>query len=104
MNNIAIFFLIFNFIIFPVTIFAQQYPDIKLDQILSTEEQKAIGIDKLTEKEKENLRIIVLENILQAYQEGRKKGIEEAAESESSTPEVIESRIDGEFEGCGICQ
>jgi hypothetical protein len=84
------------------TAFAQRYPDLPLDKILSKEEQTQIGILKLTENEKEKLRILIIEKVISGYEKGKKDGIEQAAkiiESQQTTPNVIESQIDGDFEG-----
>ena len=84
------------------TAFAQQYPDLSLDKILSKKEQLAIGIQKLTEIEKEKLRILIIEKFLSAYEKGKKDGIEQAVKiiaSQQTIPDVIESQIDGDFEG-----
>jgi len=84
------------------TAFAQQYPDLPLDKILSKGEQTAIGVQKLTESEKEKLRILLIEKFLLGYEKGKKEGIEQAAkilESQQPMPNVIETQIDGDFEG-----
>jgi len=84
------------------TALAQQYPDIPLDKILSKKEQFEIGIQKLTKIEKEKLRIIIIEKILSAYKKGKKDGIEQTTKIialQQKTPNVIESQIDGDFEG-----
>jgi hypothetical protein len=84
------------------TAFAQQYPDLPLDKILSEGEQTQIGIHKLTENEKGKLRILIIDKFLSGYEKGKKDGIEQAAkiiESQQTKPNVIESKIDGDFEG-----
>lgn len=84
------------------TAFAQQYPDLPLDKILSKGEQTAIGVQKLTESEKDKLRILLIEKFLLGYEKGKKDGIEQAAkivELQRATPNVIETQIDGDFEG-----
>ncbi len=85
------------------TAFAQQYPDLPLDKILSKGEQTAIGVQKLTESEKEKLRILLIEKFLLGYEKGKTDGIEQQAakivESQQATPNVIETQIDGDFEG-----
>lgn len=78
---------------------AKQYPDLPLDKILSKEEQKQIGISKLSSVEKEKLRILIIEKYLSGFEEGKKKGIEEAGKPSVSTSRVIESQIDGDYEG-----
>lgn len=84
------------------TAFAQQYPDLPLDKILSKGEQTAIGVQKLTESEKEKLRILSIEKFLLGYEKGKKDGIVQTAKiigSQHTTPNVIETQIDGDFEG-----
>ena len=43
---------------------AQQYPELPLDKIITNAEQKAIGINKLSDIEKEKLRILIIEKYL----------------------------------------
>jgi hypothetical protein len=84
------------------TAFAQQYPELPLDKILSKGEQTAIGVQKLTEPEKDKLRILLIEKFLLGYEKGKKDGIEQTAkivEPQQATPNVIETQIDGDFEG-----
>jgi hypothetical protein len=84
------------------TAFAQQYLDLPLDKILSKGEQSEIGVQKLTASEKEKLRILLIEKFLLGYEKGKKDGIEQATkiiESQRVTPNVIETQIDGDFEG-----
>jgi hypothetical protein len=50
-----------------------------LNNILSKGEQTAIGVQKLTEIEKEKLRILIIEKFLSGYEKGKKDGIEQAA-------------------------
>jgi len=100
MKKIAI--LILMFII--GTAFAQQYPELPLNKLLTTEEQKEIGISKLSDSEKERLRILIIEKYLAGFEQGKKEGIEQAAkylagQTASSSSGVIESQIDGDFEG-----
>jgi len=87
-----------------VLTFAQQYPDIQLNDIITQAEQNAIGVNKLTDLEKENLRVFLIELYQAGYEQGKKEGIEIATEylkgnQNSLTSDVIESQINGEFEG-----
>jgi hypothetical protein len=82
--------------------FAQEFPDLPLDKILSKSEQSELGVPKLTEMEKEKLRMLIIEKFLSGYENGKKDGIEQAAKSIASQPripDVINSQIDGDFEG-----
>lgn len=85
-------------------VFAQQYPKLTLDQILSMKEQKEIGISKLSDSEKEKLRLLIIEKYLAGFDQGKKDGFEQAIkyltnQKVSSSSDVIESQIDGDFEG-----
>ncbi len=84
------------------TAFAQQYPDLSLDKILSKKEQSEIGVQKLSEIEKERLSILLIEKFLSGYEKGKKDGIKQAAKTvvpRQAPSDVIESQIDGDFEG-----
>src|SRR5262249_41669135 len=81
---------------------AAEYPNITLDKLLSADEQRLMGVSKLSAQEKERLRLLLIEKYLAGYEAGHKKGIEDAIAHQSrqqSTPDVIESQIDGEFSG-----
>ena len=83
---------------------AQEYPDLPLDKILSKEEQLSIGVPKLSNAEKEKLRILIIENFLAGFEQGKKEGIELATahiiqQQAASSSDVIESQIDGDYEG-----
>ena len=85
-------------------IVAQKYPELPLNELITQEEQKAIGVSKLSTTEKENLRILFIEKYLLGFEEGEKQGIQQAAEyfareKYPSTGDIIESQIDGDFEG-----
>lgn len=84
------------------TAFAQQYPDLPFDKILSKDEQSEIGIQKMTESEKEKLRIVLIEKFLLGYEKGKEDGIEQSVNiigTQQSIPNVIETQIDGAFKG-----
>src|SRR4030042_7092499 len=83
---------------------AQQFPEMSLYKILSEEEQQTIGVAKLNNEERENLRILIIKKYLAGFEEGKKEGIKQAAEyfaiqKDGGSSEVIESQIDGDFEG-----
>jgi len=97
------FLILILFVHFGV-VFAQQYPELPLDEILSKEEQNAIGVPKLSAAEKEKLRILVIEKYLLGFEQGEEEGIKKATEYFSReqnilSGDVIESQIDGDFEG-----
>ena len=83
------------------SLFAQKYPDYPIDKVLSLQEQKAMGISKLNNTEKEQLRIFIIETYLDGFEQGKKEGLEQAAKyhSQQQYSDIIESRIDGDFEG-----
>jgi hypothetical protein len=76
--------------------FAQQYPDLTLDKILTKEEMESIGISKLSDLEKERLRILIIEKYVSGFENGKAEGLKQKG---ASTSEIIESQIDGEYEG-----
>ena len=73
--------------------YAQEYSDISLDKLLSKSLQTQMGLQKLTSDERGKIRIQLIEMYLKGVEEGRKQI------SAVSLPRVIESKIDGEFEG-----
>ena len=82
--------------------FAQLYSDYQLDDFLTKQEQKDIGIKKLSIIEKEKLRIVIIEKFLLGYEQGKKDGLEQAVKSiipQQSSSNIIESQINGDFEG-----
>ena len=83
------------------TAFAQQDSDISLDRLLTQEQQRAIGVQKLTKEERARLRTQMLKMYVSGYEAGKKEGIEQAGRSTASqqSTSVIESQIDGKFEG-----
>lgn len=81
---------------------ATTYPPISLDQILPKEQQERLGVDRLTANQREALRQMLIDIYLAGY----KKGKEEASKTMIQAPDeiarestVVESQIDGEFEG-----
>jgi hypothetical protein len=96
--------LILILIIFCGVAVAQQYPELPLEKILSMDEQKAIGVHKLSDAEKEKLRILIIEKYLAGFEQGKKEGIEQATKNigrqqNAPSSDVIESQIDGDYEG-----
>lgn len=92
-----------------VSIRAQEFPELFLNEILTKEEQNEIGVHKLNGAERENLRILLIRQYLIGYEQGQEEGIEltteyflqAATNYEELLPssDVIESQIDGEYEG-----
>jgi hypothetical protein len=73
---------------------AAQYADIPWEKIMTPEQQRAAGIPKLSETEREKLRIFIIETYIKGFESGKKE-----ASKGMRTPDVIESQIDGDFEG-----
>lgn len=75
--------------------------DTPLEKLMSPDQQRQMGIDKLTSNEREQLRVY----LINLYLLGVKEGQETASASPSSkttppsTASVVESQIDGNFEG-----
>lgn len=83
----------------PFTAIAQQ-PLVTLDRLVSVERQNALGLDKLTPEQ----RAGVVRLLQEVYQLGVQSGREQAAAGTHPrgtipTPSVIETQIDGEFNG-----
>jgi len=84
--------------------YAEPYPDYKLEDVLTAAEMRAVGLAKLSAAEQEQLRVLIIEKYLAGYEKGKSDGIEAAAEylanqQSSGSGGVIESQIDGDFEG-----
>jgi hypothetical protein len=82
---------------------AQQAP-VPLDRLVTIERQKVLGLDKLAAEQRAGLVLLLQE----AYQLGLQKGQEANPSSRgqspgvnraSATPSVIETQVDGEFNG-----
>ena len=87
-----------------ITAFSQHYAELKLNDLINAEEHSAIDLHKLTDEEKDNLRILLIDKILTWYEEGKKEGIRISteyfmSEQHSLTNDAIESKINGEFNG-----
>lgn len=73
---------------------AKEFPDIKLSQLLTPLEQKSIGVNKLSDNEKEALRLTLINKYLEGYKKGK-----ETTPVKNQESSYIESQIDGDFEG-----
>ena len=71
----------------------EKLPEITLDRILSKAEQVEMGLHKLTPQERDKLRIYIIDMFLKGIEEGKKQM------ASAQLPNVIESKIDGDFEG-----
>jgi hypothetical protein len=93
-----IFFLLLSFCSLA---FAKDYEDIPLEKLMSEPQQQQIGIQKLTPEERERLRVFLIETFLLGVEAGKKENTKttRSTPSKPSAPSVIESQIDGDFEG-----
>lgn len=71
----------------------QQYPEIPLERLLPESQQEQMGLRKLTEEERDKLRVFIIEMFFQGVEEGRKEA------SPSRQAQIVESRVDGTFNG-----
>jgi hypothetical protein len=104
MHSLAKSLVVASVVALSVAAHAQPTP-ITLDRLVSMERQKALGLDKLSPEQ----RAGVVRLLLEAYQQGLQEGQKPVATSptrppqvppaSSRTPSVIETQIDGDFEG-----
>ena len=82
-------------------VFAMDMSNVALDIIIPEDKQSEMGLDKLTPQEREKLRLYLIELIKvtarAGIDEGKKKA--ESTKQKRFLPTVIESQIDGDFEG-----
>lgn len=83
---------------------SQSKSELPLSELLTKQQLNSIGISKLSDIEKENLRVLLIESLMGGYDLGVEDGIKQATEylaqdSYSLSGNTIESKIDGEFEG-----
>ena len=71
----------------------EKLPEITLDRLLPKAKQVEMGLHKLTSKERDKLRIYIIDMFLKGIEEGKKQI------ASAQLPNVIESQIDGNFEG-----
>lgn len=77
------------------TIVAPATAQASLDQLVPADRQKQLGLDKLSAQQ----RIEVVKLLQAAYQIGEQEGKRKAMTSKPPASSVIESQIDGDFEG-----
>lgn len=77
---------------------AADYPSIPLEKLLSKQQQEELRITTMTATQREALRRTVIDAYRAGMEKGRQDGIKAAAKA-SAIPGVIESQIDGDFEG-----
>ncbi|PKQ61195.1 hypothetical protein [Labilibaculum manganireducens] len=81
-------------ICYSYSIYGQEPPKYKLNDIMNPKLQDAIGVDLLSEEQKDYL-LFFCDSM---FKKGYYKGYAEAAKT-SQSPDVIETRINGEFTG-----
>jgi hypothetical protein len=77
---------------------AADYPSIPLDKLLSQREQDELHIATMTAAQRETLRRAIIDVYLAGMEKGRQEAMKVAG-SVSATSGVIESKIDGDFDG-----
>lgn len=90
------------FLLLSTQLSAEQYSEIPLTKIIPSKKQSEMGLNKLSSSEKEKLRLFLIDIFMKGFKEGEKeasKRIFKKNKSTYTTPEVIESQIDGDFEG-----
>jgi len=82
------------------TAMAQPQP-VTLDHLVPIERQRALGLDRLTPEERVGVARLLQEVYQIGVQNGQKQGEAPATKQRSapSTPSVIETQVDGEFNG-----
>ncbi len=83
---------------------AQDLDQITFESIFSEQEKAAMGADKLSEAEKAKVRDYIIEFYLRGYEKGKAEASTVEVQPQTYTPtpptsEVIESKIDGDFDG-----
>jgi hypothetical protein len=84
---------------------AQTAPPVTLDRLVSMDRQKALGLDKLSPEQRAGVVRLLLEAYEQGLQEVQKPGASipprapQVPPAVARSPSVIETQIDGDFEG-----
>ena len=91
MKRLLSFFVVFAVISLDSS--GQQYPDIPLERLLPASQQEEMGLRKLTENERDEIRVFIIDMYLRGVEEGRKEA------PPSRLAQIVESRIDGTFNG-----
>lgn len=72
MKRLLSFFVVFAVISLDSS--GQQYPDIPLERLLPASQQEEMGLRKLTENERDEIRVFIIDMYLRGVEEGRKEG------------------------------
>jgi len=81
---------------------AKEYPEVTLEKLLSVSQLEALNVSKMSDAQKEALRMALINTYSNGYEAGREKGIEQAIayqQQKAAPGNTIESQIDGDFEG-----
>lgn len=87
-------------LVLPVLANAQQQAPVTLDRLVSLERQKVLGLDKLTPEQRAGVVLLLQEAYQVGLQNAQQQATSAAAnKSNGATPAVIETKVDGEFNG-----
>ncbi len=89
----------FAFAIAVASALRAQGAPVTLDQLVPAERQKELGLDTLSPEQRAGVVLLLQEVYQLGLQEGQKPNGEPQATPGAATPSVIETQIDGEFEG-----
>lgn len=82
---------------------AADYPDVTLESLLTPEQQTALNVAGMSAQRREVLRGALIAEFVAGFQRGKAEGVKSPPALRRSTPaptgDVIETEIDGEFEG-----
>jgi hypothetical protein len=78
---------------------AADYPAVPLESLMTKGAQEAIGVSSMTPSQREALRRTLIDNFAAGFEKGKEVGLKAIARARAGSPSVIESKIDGEFEG-----
>jgi len=79
----------------------QRIPNMTIDQLIPKEQQKELGIQKLTAQEKDKLSYLFVAVYARGVEDGKKlaKAPPVQVQPQLNTPATIDSQIDGTFDG-----
>lgn len=96
----TVFFIIA--ILYSVVNQAKDYPEVTLEKLLTKAQLETLAASKMTEAQKELLRMALINAYATGFEAGVGKGIEQAVahQTEKADPGgTIESKVDGKFKG-----
>lgn len=75
------------------------YPAVPLDKLMTKAAQDAVGVPSMTPSQRESLRRTLIDTFATGFEKGKEAGIKAVGGNRAASPGVIESKIDGDFEG-----